>query len=170
MQVKCVRCHKIIDSVQGYKFSPTEYLCMPCYDQYRAERVARSKKQHKNPLVDQFGAETKTPPARPAPAEPSPQAGAFRLKPPASPPVQRPATEPSPAPGAAPAQPPKPAVTPAADVCDICKKPLTDFKIPLKGGKKVCWDCNGILRELAKSIPIDVKCPNCGKEFQATQE
>jgi hypothetical protein len=162
----------MIDSVQGYKFSPTEYLCMPCYDQYRAERVARSKKQHKNPLVDQFGAETKTAPAppRPTPPEPTPKPATFQMKPPAPPPVQQPVAEPSPAKKPAQPAPPKPAATPAIDTCDVCKKPLTDFKIPLKGGKKVCWDCNGLLRELVKSIPIDVKCPNCGKEFQATQE
>ena len=49
MQTECVRCHKKIDTVQGYKFSPTEYVCMSCYDEYKAERVAKAKKQHKNP-------------------------------------------------------------------------------------------------------------------------
>ena len=38
MQTTCVRCHKTIDTVQGYKFSPTEYVCMSCYDEFRAER------------------------------------------------------------------------------------------------------------------------------------
>lgn len=180
MKTECVRCHKAIDSVQGYKFSATEYLCMECYDAYKAERAARAKKQHKNPLIDQFGEEKAAPTsqqARPstAPKPEPPQAGPPQAGPPQATP-QQPEAKPAPEPGrAAPPAPerPKPPPVqqaPAAEVCDVCKKPISDFKVPLKGGKKVCWDCNGILREVAKSLILNVQCPHCGKEIQMAQE
>lgn len=179
MQTECVRCHKSIDTVQGYKFSPNEYVCMDCYDEYKKERASRAKKQHKNPLIDQFGAEGAAAARRqtPLPVEPKPQP---QPAPPAPPP--RPEMWPEPDPGAVPPfedrpQVPPPAQTPAPEqapsseeLCDVCKKPVSDFKIPLTGGKKVCMDCNTILRDLAKSLILTVKCPSCGKEIQLAQD
>ncbi len=177
MKTECVRCHKEIDTVQGYKFSATEYLCMACYDAYKAERAARARKQHKNPLIDQFGTETAAPPApqqtRP-PVAPKPQPPPEPAPPPAAPqpPPAQPAPEPvrAAAPAAEPPKPPPAQPTPGAEVCDVCKKPLSDFKVPLKGGKKVCWDCNGVLREVAKSLILNIQCPHCGKEIQMAQD
>jgi hypothetical protein len=182
MKTECVRCHKEIDTVQGYKFSPTEYLCMSCYDAYKAERAARARKQHKNPLIDQFGAEAAEsalqetrPPIAPKPEPPPPQPAPPQAAPPQAapqPPEVKPAPEPvrAAAPSAERAKPPPAQPAPAAEVCDVCKKPVSDFKVPLKGGKKVCWDCNSILREMAKSLILNVQCPHCGKEIQMAQD
>lgn len=177
MKTECVRCHKAIDSVQGYKFSATEYLCMDCYDAYKAERAARAKKQHKNPLIDQFGEEKAAPTSQQtrAPAAPKPEPPPAQPAPPQAAP-QQPETRPAPGPGSAVPptaerpQPPPAQQAPAAEMCDVCKKPISDFKVPLKSGKKVCWDCNGILREVAKSLILNVQCPHCGKEIQMAQD
>ncbi len=176
MQTHCIRCKKKIDTVQGYKFSPNEYLCMPCYDQYKAERTAKAKKQHKNPLLEQFGTDVATsqptgtripaPPSSPKPsvAPPEPKS-AEPLQP--SPTKETSAqTPPSPEPDRS---APPPQTTAAADTCDVCKKPITDFKVPLKDGKKVCWDCNEILRDVAKSMILNVQCPHCGKDIQVSK-
>jgi len=171
MQTECVRCHKMIDTVQGYKFSPTEYLCMSCYDEYKAERVARAKKQQKNPLLDQFGAKnggtaavSRTPKHVAPAAEPQPSVQQSIPEPAETPPEAAPAP-------AEPAAPPQAQPPPrAAEVCDVCRKPITDFKVPLRGGKKVCWDCNDILRDVAKSLILTVQCPHCGKEIQLAKE
>ena len=178
MQTECVRCHKMIDTVQGYKFSANEYVCMSCYDEYKAERTTRAKKQHKNPLLDQFGAKSGSSVSQTIGPEPAPKSHV----PPSAPAEPKPAApqsgpQPIPAPPAAAPRSAKPAKAPsppqqeiAAEVCDVCKKPLKDFKVPIKGGKKVCWDCNGILREVAKSLILTVPCPHCGKEIQLTKE
>ncbi|MBI5118584.1 hypothetical protein HZA56_19115 [Candidatus Poribacteria bacterium] len=162
MQTQCVRCHKSIDTVQGYKFSPTEYLCMSCYDMYKAERTARLKKEHKNPLIDRVG---------PTAAELRPQAlKAPAVAAPAPPP---PKTEPPPEsakPAPAVAEAPQTPAPPAGELCDVCKKPISAFKVPLKGGKKVCMDCNNILRDVAKSLILNIQCPHCGKEIQLMKE
>jgi hypothetical protein len=172
MQTECVRCHKVIDTVQGYKFSATEYVCMSCYDEFKAERAARAKKQHKNPLIDQFGDSTTAPPTR-KPRQPV----VSRRQEPAAPPTSPRTPEPQPPLHEMPSVPPEKESVPAppptkappsAELCDVCKKPIPDFKIPLKGGKKVCMDCNGLLRDVAKSLILNVKCPNCGKEIQLT--
>jgi hypothetical protein len=161
---------------------------MSCYDEYKAERAARAKKQHKNPLIDQFGTEggAQTAQQPRAPITPTPQS-------PESPPEQQPPppaqqqTAPPPLPErpagyepglrkppapaeAPPAQPQPPPKSPAGEVCDVCKKPIADFKIPLKGGKKVCMGCNDMLRDVAKSLILNVQCPHCGKEIQVSQE
>jgi len=199
MQTECVRCHKMIDTVQGYKFSPTEYVCMSCYDEFKAERVAKARKEHKNPLLDQYGEERQ--PAAGRPAQPGP-AAPERPRQPAPPPPQQPAPPPpqQPAPPGAPeqqmfaprqpARPAGPAGTPAApvgtpkapapkapvpkappsaDVCDVCQKPISDFKVPLTGGKKVCMGCNDLLRDVAKSLVQNVRCPHCGKDIQLAE-
>ncbi|NQU08381.1 MAG: hypothetical protein HQ583_07445 [Candidatus Abyssubacteria bacterium] len=172
MLTECLRCHKQIDTIQGYKFSPTEYVCMSCYDEFKAERAAKIKKEHKNPLLSQFGEE-------PAPAAAPPrQAPQEPVQP--APPKAAPVND---APGMfAPKTPPKPAqqaaapaaearkAPPSAEVCDVCQKPIPDFKVPLKGGKKVCMGCNDILRDVAKSLVLNVQCPYCGKEIQLTEE
>ena len=175
MQTQCVRCHKPIDTVQGYKFSPTEYLCVTCYDEYKAERAARARKEHKNPLMEKFGKETPgaavQEPRPAAPPKPQPAAApAAQPKAPVQPPEQ-PAAEPA-RPTTPPAGPPKaPTPPPAvAEICDVCKKPIGPFKVPLKGGKKVCMDCNNLLREIAKSLIVNVQCPHCGKEIQIAQK
>ncbi|MBI4830470.1 MAG: hypothetical protein HY801_02730 [Candidatus Lindowbacteria bacterium] len=167
MLTQCVRCHKSIDTVQGYKFSPTEYLCMSCYDAYKAERTARLKKEHKNPLID-----------RVAPVASEMRSQLAKVQPPAAPVAQpQPKTEPAPEPAKPvppaaerPQAPPSPQAAPAGDMCDVCKKPLSAFKVPLKGGKKVCMDCNNILRDVAKSLILNVQCPHCGKEIQLSKE
>ena len=218
MQTECVRCHKMIDTVQGYKFSPTEYVCMSCYDEFKAERVAKARKEHKNPLLDQYGEERQPAAGRPAqpgpaappqqprqrPAAPPPQAqqpaAPERPRQPAPSPPQQPAppTAPEqqmfaprqPARPAGPARPAEPAGTPAApvgtpkapapkapvpkappsaDVCDVCQKPISDFKVPLTGGKKVCMGCNDLLRDVAKSLVQNVRCPHCGKDIQLAE-
>jgi predicted RNA-binding Zn-ribbon protein involved in translation (DUF1610 family) len=177
METHCVRCQKTIDTVQGYKFSSTEYLCVTCYDEYKAERKAKAKKQHKNPLLEQFGTERTTPADRRHPAtQPStPQHQPAPSPPPAEPVVAQPAAQPSPpatpAPAAPAAQPPAPPkAKPSVDLCDVCKKPIPDFKVPLPGGKKVCMSCNEALRALAKTLAGNIKCPHCGKEIQVSQE
>lgn len=187
MQTECVRCHKAIDTVQGYKFSPTEYVCMSCYDEFKAERAAKAKKQQKNPLLDQYGAEpapaAQTPGPKPAqsppqPAQqppPSPPQPAAPSAPPPSQPAPRGAPQPQMfAPKAPPGTPPPqaaaPKAPPKAEICDVCQKPIPDFKVPLKGGKKVCMGCNEILRNVAKSIVLNVQCPHCGKDIQLSQE
>ena len=63
-------------------------------------------------------------------------------------------------------QAPAPKAPAAADVCDVCQKPIPDFKVPLKGGKKVCMGCNDVLREVAKSLVLNIQCPHCGKDIQ----
>lgn len=185
MQTQCVRCDKTIDTVQGYKFSPTEYLCMSCYDEYKAERTAKAKKQHKNPLMDQFGTEggtltgektrrqpsptPKTAPQQPAPPPAQPAA-------PQTPPQAAPGPQlfqpmkATPPPGESVQKPAAPQAPPSADVCDVCQKPIADFKVPLKGGKKVCMGCNEVLRDVAKSLVLNLQCPHCGKEIQFSQE
>ncbi len=175
MQTVCVRCHKTIDSVQGYKFSPTEYVCMSCYDEFKAERAAKAKKQHKNPLLDKYGSEVAAPAAQTPPKPKAPQPA------PAPTPQQPRQTAPQPPPDSgmfAPKAAPKPApspqaapkLSPGADICDVCQKPIPDFKVPLKGGKKVCMGCNDILRDVAKSLVLNIKCPHCGQEFQPADE
>lgn len=153
MLTECMRCHKQLDTIQGYKFSPTEYVCMSCYDEFKAERAAKIKKEHKSPLLNQFGEE-------PTPA--------------AAPPRQAPQQPVQPAPPKPAQQPAAPAAearkAPSAEVCDVCQKPIPDFKVPLKGGKKVCMGCNDILRDVAKSLVLNVQCPHCGKEIQLTEE
>lgn len=194
MQTECVRCHRAIDTVQGYKFSATEYVCMSCYDEYKAERAAKAKKQQKNPLLEKYGAEAQSPaalanlpgPAASAPRQPAPPP--VRTEPsqptPAPPTMQQPAPQPAPqrqmfAPGTAPesAAPPvgglkaaAPKAPSSAGICDVCQKPISDFMVPLKGGKKVCIGCNDLLREVAKSLAIDVQCPHCGKDIQIAGE
>ena len=168
MQTTCVRCHKAIDSVQGYKFSPTEYVCMSCYDEFRAERVAKAKKQHKNPLIDQYGAEgsrpAPTPPPQSRPAQP--QAPAAPQSP-AAPQPAAPQDQGTFAPKAPPAAPQAQASPPpaGADICDICKKPIADFAVPLSSGKNACTTCNDILRDVAKSMMVNAKCPSCGAKI-----
>ena len=176
MQTECVRCHKAIDTVQGYRFSATEYVCMSCYDEFKAERAAKAKKQQKNPLIDKYGAEAQprapqgvqpqpavprqpaSPPIQQAPAPPRPQMFAPKSAPePAAPPV-----------GGLKAAAPKP--RPSADICDVCQKPIADFKVPLKGGRQVCMGCNDILREVAKSLSVSIQCPHCGKDVQVSGE
>ena len=206
MQTECVRCHKMMDTVQGYKFSPTEYVCMSCYDEFKAERAAKSKKDHKNPLLDRYGAEGMPPAAQPGqpqpagarPPEPqvSPVPPAQTAAPPAtqepaapqpapSAPEQAPAPQPAPrqsmfalksatpTPAAAPVgalKSPAPKKSPSAEMCDVCQKPIPDFKVPLKGGKKVCMGCNDLLREVAKSLVLNVQCPQCGHDFQVLED
>jgi hypothetical protein len=203
MQTECVRCHKVMDTVQGYKFSPTEYLCMSCYDEFKAERAAKSKKDHKNPLLDRYGTEGMSPaaqPGRPHPVDAQPPEPRPSTVPPAqttAPPAaqepaapqapRQPASPPAPQPApqqsmfapksAAPTAPPVgalkspgPKKPPTSDVCDVCQKPIPDFKVPLKGGKKVCMGCNDLLREVAKSLVLNVQCPQCGHEFQVADE
>jgi len=151
---------------------------MPCYDAYKAERTARAKKQHRNPLIDKFGEAPATPTAQDVTAtvsspkpRPAPQAFQTKAPPPADKQPMGEPVQPPPAPTEQAAKPPSPApAAPAAEVCDICKKPLAGFKVPLKGGKKVCMDCNGVLREVAKSLILNVQCPHCGKEIQLTGE
>lgn len=41
--------------------------------------------------------------------------------------------------------------------------------VPLKGGKKVCMGCNETLRDVAKSLILNIQCPHCGEEIQLTQ-
>ncbi|UCD57253.1 MAG: hypothetical protein JSV16_15810 [Candidatus Hydrogenedentota bacterium] len=167
MQTQCVRCHKTIDTVQGYKFSPTEYLCMSCYDEYKAERVERARKQHKNPLIDQFGDE-----AGASTVQATGPPGVSRPQPPPRAPDSKIAPEPrraTPPPDQRAQAPPPPKPTPEAELCDVCKRPVSDFKVPLKGGKKACLDCNNILREVAKSLVLNIQCPHCGKEIQVAQ-
>jgi hypothetical protein len=167
MQTQCVRCHKSIDTVQGYKFSPTEYLCMSCYDAYKAERTARLKKEHKNPLIDRVG------PVAPEIHPPAPKVPVASAPAPQPPPKIEPAPEP-PKSAASAAEvlqaPAPPKAPPAGELCDVCKKPISAFKVPLKGGKKVCMDCNDILRDVAKSLILNIQCPHCGKEIQLTKE
>ncbi len=223
MQTECVRCHKAMDTVQGYKFSATEYVCMSCYDEFKAERAAKAKKQQKNPLLDQFGSEAapaamapqprpaQEPQPRQAPPQPPPkpqqpaQEPQPRQAPPQpphkpQPPAQRPQEQPvqarpqQPAPPVAPRPPrqpqmfspkaspqaaapsagaPKaaaPKAPPSADICDVCQRPIPDFKVPLTGGKKVCMGCNDLLRNMAKSLFHDAKCPHCGKDIQFSEE
>jgi len=182
MKTECVRCHKSIDTVQGYKFSPTEYVCMSCYDEFKAERAAKAKKQHKNPLLDKFGTEPaptiraqqpqqaqrpQQAPARPAPPQPSQPSS------PRPPESEMFAPKAPPQPAAAPVGAPKPAspkAPPSADICDVCQKPIADFKVPLKGGKKVCMGCNDILRSVAKSMILNFQCPHCGKDIKLTED
>ena len=175
MQTECVRCHKMIDTVQGYKFSPTEYVCMSCYDEFKAERVAKARKQHKNPLLDQYGAERPAQAAQAPPSDPGTAAPPQQRQQPVQPPHPKqpePAVPSGPqmfAPKAAPKAPTAEA-PPSADTCDVCRQPIPDFKVPLKGGKKVCMGCNDILREVAKSLVLNVQCPHCGKDVQLTAE
>ena len=183
MQTQCVRCQKAIDTVQGYKFSATEYVCMSCYDEFKAERVAKAKQQKKNPLLDRYGSETQQPEPQPQAAQPQPPPTPQQPVAPPAPPQQAPASaQPAPeqtmfAPKSAPesAAPPvgglktaAPKPRPAADICDVCQKPIADFKVPLKGGRKACMGCNDILRDVAKSLVLNVQCPHCGKEIQLT--
>jgi DNA-directed RNA polymerase subunit RPC12/RpoP len=189
MQTECVRCHKAIDTVQGYKFSATEYVCMSCYDEFKAERAAKAKKQHKNPLLDRYGAEAQppvpqgvqpqpaAPPAPTAPTPPQPQLAPAPPQPAAQAAPQQQMFTPRSAPAepAAPqvgglkaAAPPKP--KPSAEICDVCQKPIPDFKVPLKGGRKVCMGCNDLLREVAKSLAVNIQCPHCGKDVQISGE
>jgi DNA-directed RNA polymerase subunit RPC12/RpoP len=176
MQTVCVRCHKTIDSVQGYKFSPTEYVCMSCYDEFKAERAAKAKKQRKNPLLDRYGAERTAPAASTAPTPPPPAPPTVETAPqrPAQPAPQPPSESgmfaPKTSPRPVPAAPAAPRSAPGADICDVCQKPIPDFKVPLKGGKKVCMGCNDILRDVAKSIALNVKCPHCGQDFHLTED
>lgn len=200
MQTECARCHKVMDTVQGYKFSPTEYLCMSCYDEFKAERAAKSKKQQKNPLLDRYGAQgispaaqaghsppAAAPPAAPAPPE-QPSTAPTTREPAAPQPPQEPAPpSPQPAPrqqmfapksaaptpaappvGALKNQPPK--KSPTADTCDVCQKPIPDFKVPLTDGKQVCMECNKLLRDVAKSLVLNVQCPQCGHKFRVVEE
>ena len=192
MQTECVRCHKAIDTVQGYKFSASEYVCMSCYDEFKAERAAKAKKQHKNPLLEKYGAEAPSPAAlanQPGPAAaprqpiPPPVQTAPSQPTTAPPPVQ-PAPRHAPqqqmfAPRSAPesAAPPvgglkaaTPKAPASADICDVCQRPIPDFKVPLKGGKKVCMGCNDLLREVAKSLAVTIQCPHCGKDIQVAGE
>ena len=167
MQTECARCRRVIDTVQGYKFGPNQYLCMPCYDQFKAERLAKAKKQHKNPLVEQFGKDGSKPAQAPAapptpPQKQPPTPQMFQPKSPPKPQGQAPAPQPSAPP---PSQP-----QPSVETCDICKKPLDGFRFPLQGGKKVCLDCNNLLREVAKSLILNVQCPHCGKDIQLSQK
>ncbi len=169
MQTQCVRCHKTIDTVQGYKFSPTEYVCMSCYDEYKAERVARAKKQHKNPLIEQFGAEPKAAVKEPPPRASAPQQAPSQSipAPPGKPGQQQaPPAPPSRERTQAPTQPP----AASSELCVVCKKPLSAFKVPLKGGKQACMDCNDLLRDVAKNLVLTIQCPHCGKEIQISQE
>ncbi len=196
MKTECVRCHKVIDTVQGYKFSATEYVCMSCYDEFKAERAAKLKKQQKSSLLEQYGAEpspdgrSPSPERAPSPPRPAEQP-AQRVAPgPAQPAPQQPPSQPqaprpapperqmfapkappqtAPPPGAAPG-PVASKPSPTADVCDVCQKPIPDFKVPLQGGKKVCMGCNEILRSLAKTIMLDIQCPHCGKDIQFTEK
>lgn len=194
MQTECVRCHKAIDTVQGYKFSATEYVCMSCYDEYKAERAAKAKKQQKNPLLEKYGAGAPSPAAlanQPGPASaprqpvpPSDRTAPPQPQPTPAPPPMQPAPQPAPqqqmfAPRSAPesAAPAvgglkaaAPKATSSAGICDVCQRPIPDFKVPLKGGKKVCMGCNDLLREVAKSLAIDVQCPHCGKDIQVAGE
>lgn len=179
MQTECVRCHKTMDTVQGYKFSPTEYVCMACYDEFKAERAAKAKQQHKNPLLDQYGAEQPAPAAAPAeprpaaaPPQPAPRQTA-RPAPPQAPRSQMFAPKAPPGAGAAPVgagEASVPKAAPSAEICDVCRKPISDFKVPLKDGKKVCMGCNDILGEVAKSLILNAKCPHCGKDIQLAGE
>jgi len=143
---------------------------MPCYDQFKAERLAKAKKQHKNPLVEQFADAPKAAqrPAAPPQQQPSPQE--IQPRPPQRPVQRAPAKAPAPSP--APAEKPQaaPQTSPAVETCDVCRKPLDGFKFPLKGGKKVCLECNNLLREMAKALILNVQCPHCGKEIQLNQE
>jgi DNA-directed RNA polymerase subunit RPC12/RpoP len=218
MQTQCVRCQKAIDTVQGYKFSATEYVCMSCYDEFKAERAAKAKKQKKNSLLDRYGAEgqAQAPQAapQPQPTAPSPQQAPAPPQPQQAPPPAQPAARPAPeqqmfaprsapttpapgpsalepvtpqvgglkaaapepsapgpvAPGPAALEPSAPKPRPSAESCDVCQKPISDFKIPLKGGRKVCMGCNDILREVAKSLVLNVQCPHCGKDVQVAEE
>lgn len=174
MQTECARCGRAIDTVQGYKFGPNQYLCMPCYDQFKAERVAKAKQQHKNPLVEQFGKESpKQTPEPPAARKAQPAAPLFQPKPPPKP-VARPPSQETRAPAAPAAGPeksaPAPAPPPAEEICDVCRRPLGGFKFPLKGGKKACLDCNNLLRDVARSLILNIQCPHCGREIQLSQE
>ena len=171
MQTVCVRCHKTIDSVQGYKFSPTEYVCMSCYDEFKAERAAKAKKQQKNPLLDKYGAEQTAPTAQtpPTPKAATPALETTPQRPRHAAP-QPPAESEMFAPKPAPAAPEAPKSAPGSDICDVCQKPIPDFKVPLKGGKKVCMGCNDILRDVAKSIVLNVRCPHCGQDFQPADD
>jgi hypothetical protein len=63
-----------------------------------------------------------------------------------------------------------PKKSPSADICDVCQKPIPDFKVPLKGGKKVCMGCNDMLKEVAKSLVLNVQCPQCGHAFRVLEE
>jgi hypothetical protein len=137
---------------------------MSCYDAYKAERAAKAKKQHKNPLIDQFGAEGGAR-RRPTPVpEPAPQPSAPSSAEPAA--ASQPETPRAPNESAQKAAP-QPA--PSAEVCDVCKQPITDMKVPLKGGKKVCLGCNDVLRDVAKSLILNIQCPHCGKDIQVSQ-
>ncbi len=172
MQTECARCRRAIDTVQGYKFGPNQYLCMPCYDQFKAERLAKAKQQHANPPAGKFGKEPGKPASEPPTASQNhkvQQPQTFRPRQQAAAPTtqQRPAAPPiSPAASDRPASPPQP----SAETCDVCKRPLGGFKFPLKGGKKACPECNEILREVAKSLILNVQCPHCGKEIQLSQD
>jgi recombinational DNA repair protein (RecF pathway) len=173
MQTQCARCGKAIDTVQGYKFGPNQYLCMPCYDQFKAERLAKVKKQQGTPPADQFGKDAAKPAQGPAalpqikqPAAQTPPKSTFTPTP--SAPVREPA--PKAAPSSAGPEKMAPQAKPSVEVCDVCKKPLNGFKFPLKGGKKVCLECNNLLREVAKSLILNVQCPYCGKEIQVSQD
>lgn len=185
MQTECVRCHKTMDTVQGYKFSPTEYVCMSCYDEFKAERAAKLKKDHKNPLLDRYGTEGVAPDMQTGVQQPEHPISQVASEPAAAPLAtpQKPAppapqqmfapksatpTPATPQIGEPKSAPPKKA--PPAEICDVCQKPIPDFKVPLKGGKKVCLGCNDVLREVAKSLILNVQCPQCGHEFKVAED
>jgi hypothetical protein len=146
---------------------------MSCYDEYKAERVAKAKKQHRNPLIDQFGTEggkRATPP--PKPGVPKPAQPLEKPAVPTEPVPPQPVSQQPQAPAAPDKPAPKPAApkpSPSAEICDVCKNPITDFKVPLKGGGKVCTGCNEVLRDVAKSLILNIQCPHCGKDIQVTQ-